>query len=100
VQLPKDRLELQAKVDVVKDMDMHTKVKQFGVNMQEQMIIVRRPFFDFMDSHKFLKPRTCLLSCWILKDLSLVGDYSGHFLAIEIACAYNSQFLLPTFNNL
>jgi hypothetical protein len=33
VQLSKDRLELQAKVDVVKDMDMHTKVKQFGVNM-------------------------------------------------------------------
>jgi hypothetical protein len=35
VQLSKDRLELQAKVDVVKDMDMDTKVKQFGVNMQE-----------------------------------------------------------------
>ncbi len=60
VQLSKDRLELQAKVDVVKDMDMHTKVKQFGVNMQEQVIIVRRPFLDFMDSFKFSKAHNML----------------------------------------
>jgi hypothetical protein len=60
VQLSKDRLELQAKVDVVKDMDMHTKVKQFGVNMQEQVIIIGRPFLDFMDSFKFSKAHNML----------------------------------------
>ncbi len=102
VQLSKDRLELQAKVDVVKNMDMDTKVKQFGVNMQEQVIIVCRPFLDFMDSFKFAKTHNML--AFMLdpkfKDLSLVGNYAGHFLAIEITCAYNSQFLLPTFKSL
>jgi hypothetical protein len=33
VQLSKDRLDLQAKLDVAKDMDMHMKVKQLGANM-------------------------------------------------------------------
>jgi hypothetical protein len=65
VQLSKDRLELQAKVNVVENMDMCTKVKQLGVNMQEQVIIVLMPFFDFMDSLKILKA-CCLFSCLIL----------------------------------
>jgi hypothetical protein len=75
VQLSKDRLELQAKVDVVKDMDMHTKVKQLGVNMQEQMIIVHRSFLDFMDSFKFSKAHNMfnLMLDPIFKDLKFSG---------------------------
>ncbi len=77
-------------------------VKQFGVNMQEQVIVVLKPFLDFMDSFKFYKAHNMLafmLDPWF-KDLSLVGDCVGHFLTIEISCACNSQFLLPTFKNL
>jgi hypothetical protein len=55
VQLCKEKLGLQAKVDVVKDMDMHIKVKQVGANMQEQITIIFRPFFGFMDCFKFLR---------------------------------------------
>ncbi len=51
----KDRLELQVEVNVVEGMDMCTKEKQLGVNMQQQVIIVLMPFFDFMDSLKILK---------------------------------------------
>jgi hypothetical protein len=81
VQLSKDRLELQSKVDVVKDMDMHTKVKQFGVNMHEQVIIVCRPFFDFMDSLKISKAHNMLTLMLDprFKDLSLVEDYASNF---------------------
>ncbi len=55
MQLSKEKLGLQAKVDVVKDVDMHMKVKQVVANMQEQITIVFRPLFDFMDCFKFLK---------------------------------------------
>jgi len=30
------------------------------------------------------------------KDLSLVGDYVGHYFAIVIAFAYDREFVLPT----
>jgi hypothetical protein len=53
-------------------------------------------FLKFFKAHNML----ALMLDPRFKDLSLVGDYDGHFLAIEIACAYNGQFLLPTFNNL
>ncbi len=33
VQLSKDRLILQAEVDVAQEVDMHIKVKQLGANM-------------------------------------------------------------------
>jgi polysaccharide deacetylase 2 family uncharacterized protein YibQ len=49
-----DRLELHVKV-VVEDMDMHTKVKQPGVNLREQVTIAFIPFLDFMDFFKLLK---------------------------------------------
>jgi hypothetical protein len=55
VQLSKEKLGLQAKVDVAKYMDMHIKVKQVGAKMREQITIVFKPFFDFMDCFKFLK---------------------------------------------
>ncbi len=53
MQLSKEKLGLQAKVDVAKDMDMHIKVKQVDANMREQITITFRPFFDFMDCFKF-----------------------------------------------
>jgi hypothetical protein len=34
------------------------------------------------------------------KDLNLVGNYVGHFSAIEIAYAYDKKVLLPTFKTL
>ncbi len=80
VQLFKYRLDLQAKVDVVEDMDMCMKVKQLGANMRLQVAIVLRPFLDFMDSFKLFKTHNVLVlmldPCF--KDLSLVGDYVGH----------------------
>ncbi len=48
VQLSKNRLELWAKVDVANDMDMCTKMKQLGVEMQKQIVIVSRLFHDFI----------------------------------------------------
>jgi hypothetical protein len=60
VQISKDRLKLQAKVDVPKDMDMCTKVKQFGTNMWEQVANILRPFLDFMDCFKILKVHNML----------------------------------------
>jgi len=44
-----------SKIDVIEDMDMCTKVKQLGINMWEQVTIVFRPFFDFMDVFKVSK---------------------------------------------
>jgi hypothetical protein len=37
-----------------------------------------------------------MLGPWF-KNLSLVGDYVGHFLAIEITTAYDRKFFLSTF---
>jgi hypothetical protein len=34
------------------------------------------------------------------KDLSLVGDYVGHYFAIGIAFAYDREFVLPTLKTL
>jgi hypothetical protein len=59
VQLSKEKLDLQAKIDVVKEMDLHMKVKQLGVNIQLQVAIVLTPFLDFMDFFNYLKPTIC-----------------------------------------
>jgi hypothetical protein len=58
VYLFKDRLDLQAKVDVAKDMDMRMKMKQFA-NMQLQVAFVLRPFLDFMYSFELSKSPQC-----------------------------------------
>ncbi len=55
MKLTKEKLELQAKVDASKEMDMHTKVKKLGANMREQIALVLRPFLDFMDCFKLFK---------------------------------------------
>jgi hypothetical protein len=60
VQISKDRLKLQAKIDVPKDMDMCTNMKQLGTNMWEQVAIILRPFLDFMDCFKILKVHNML----------------------------------------
>jgi hypothetical protein len=57
VQLSKNRLELWAKVDVAKDMDMCTKMQQLGVKMQKQIVIVLRLFHDFITNFMFLKKK-------------------------------------------
>jgi hypothetical protein len=76
----KYKLNLQAKVDVVEDMDMCMKVKQLGANMRLQVAIVLRPFLDFMDSFKLFKTHDMLVLILdpFFKDLNLVGDYVGH----------------------
>jgi len=51
--LIKKKLELQAKVNATKEMDMCMKVKQLSANMWGQVVINMRPFLDFMD---FFKP--------------------------------------------
>jgi hypothetical protein len=50
VNLFKERMKFQAKIDAIKEMDMHMKVKQLNVNMQKQVTIIQRPFLDFMYS--------------------------------------------------
>ncbi len=83
---------MQAKVDVVEDMDMCMKVKQLGANMWLQVAIVLKPFLDFMDSFKLFKTHDVLVLMLDLcfKDLSLVGDYVGHAWTIEIATTYDT----------
>jgi hypothetical protein len=90
-------LALHVKV-VVQDMDMHTKVKQFGVNMRKQMTINLIPFLDFMDSLKLFKAYNmfALMLYPQLKDLNLVRNYIDHSSTIDIANAYDNQFLIPT----
>jgi hypothetical protein len=69
---------------------------------ENQVTIVFRPFLDFMDTFKLFKTPNMLvlmLDPWF-NDLNTLGNYVGHFLAIEIASAYDSQFLLPTFKSL
>ncbi len=48
VNLSKEKLELQAEIDAIENMDMHMKMKQLNANMQRQVTIVLRPFLDFM----------------------------------------------------
>jgi hypothetical protein len=85
VKLTKEILELQAEVDAIEKMDMCTKVKKLGANMQ-QVLHVLRPFFDFMDCFKLFKAHNmvALMLDLQFKDLSLVGDYVGHSSVIEI----------------
>ncbi len=97
VQISKDRLKSQAKVDVPKDMDMCTKVKQLGTNMWKQSTIILRPFLYFVDCFKILNGHNMLafmLDPWF-KDLSLMGDHVGHVSIIEIIVAY---MIVPTSN--
>jgi hypothetical protein len=66
------------------------------------MNIVFRPFLDFMDSFKLSKAHNmfALMLDPYFKDLSLMGDSVGQFLAIEIVSAYENQFLFPTLKSL
>lgn len=52
VKLSKETLELQAKIDAIEKMDMHMTMKQLGANMQGQVIIILKPFLDFIFSFK------------------------------------------------
>ncbi len=74
--------------------DMHTKMKQLGINMWQQVTnIVLRPLFDFiMDSFKVSKTHNMfvLMLNPQFKDLHLVGNYVGHFSTIKIATTYDS----------
>jgi len=83
---------------VVEDMDMHTKVKQLGVNMREQMTSVLILFLDFMDSFKLFKTYNmfALMLYPQFEDLNIVKDYVDHSSTIDIANAYDNQFLIPT----
>jgi hypothetical protein len=58
MQFSKNRLELWAKVDVAKDMDMCTNMQQLGVKMRKQIVIVSRLFHDFITNFMFLKKNT------------------------------------------
>ncbi len=86
MKLTKEILELQGEVDAIEKMDMCTKVKKLGANMQQQVLHVLRPFFDFMDCFKLSKVHNMVALTLDLrfKDLSLVGNYVGHSFVIEI----------------
>jgi hypothetical protein len=43
-------------------MGMHIKVKQLYANMGEHVVIIFRPFLDFMDSFKFSLKLTLMLA--------------------------------------
>lgn len=66
--------------------------------MTKQVTCVLHPFLGFMNSYNASKAHN--MSALILdlhfKDLNLVGDYIDHTSTIEIACAYDVHFLLPT----
>ncbi len=98
MKLTKDKLELQVELDASEEMDMCIKVKKLGANMWEQVALVVRPFLDFMDCFKHSKAHNMVAFMLDLqfKDLSLVGDYVGHYFAIVIAFAYDREFVLPT----
>lgn len=69
---------------------------------ENQVTIVFRPFLDFMDTFKLFKAHNMfvlMLDPWF-NDLNTLGDYVDHFLIIETASAYDSQFLLTTFKSL
>jgi hypothetical protein len=61
--------------------------------MQKQVDIVLRPFLDLMDCFKLFKVHNmvALMLDLCFKDLSLMGDYVGHFFTIEIVVAYDSS---------
>jgi hypothetical protein len=65
--------------DVAQEMDMRIWVKQLGANMWLQVVIVLRPFLDYMDNFELSKTHNML--AFMLnpqfKDLSLVGNYVG-----------------------
>jgi hypothetical protein len=67
-----------------------------------QVAIVLRPFLDYMDNLELFKTHNML--AFMLnpqfKDLSLVGNYVGQASIIEIASAYDTQFVLPTLKSL
>ncbi len=102
VQVSKDKLDLQAKIDVVKEMDLHMKVKQLGVNMQLHVAIVLRPLLDLMDFFKLSKTHNMLALMLNpqFKDKSLVKDYVAHASTIEIVVVYDTQFLFPIIKKL
>jgi hypothetical protein len=45
-------LELQAKIDAIEKMDIHMTIKQLSANRQGQVIIILKPFLDFIFSFK------------------------------------------------
>jgi hypothetical protein len=55
-------------------MEMCTKVKKLGANMQQQVRHVLRPFFDFMDCFKLYKAHNMVALTLDLqfKDFNLV----------------------------
>jgi len=61
VQFAKERLELQTKMDDVKELDMCMKVKQLGMNMQKQVNVVLQPFLTSWIFSNLPKPTTWLL---------------------------------------
>jgi hypothetical protein len=73
---------------------MHTKVKQLGINVWQQVTnIILRPLFDFiMDSFKVSKFHNMLALMLDpqFKDLHLVGNYIDHFSTIKIVTTYDS----------
>jgi hypothetical protein len=81
---------------------MCIRVKQYGANMRLRVVIVLKPFLNFMDSFKLFKTHN-MLALMIdprFKDLNLVGNYVGQASTTEIASAYDTHFLLPTFKAL
>jgi hypothetical protein len=81
---------------------MCSKVKLFSVNMHIQVVIVFRPFIDFMNNFKLSKVHNMLmlmLDLWF-KDLNLVGEYVGQEATIEIVAIYDNQFFLPLLKTL
>jgi hypothetical protein len=70
--------------------------------MGEQVPIVLKPFFHFMDFFKLFKNYNMLalmLDPWFL-NLHLLGDYVGHALAISIANTYDANLPFPTLKTL
>jgi len=61
VQLGKENLELQEKIDVAQELDMCMKFKQLGVNMQEQVNLVFNPSLISLIFSNLLKLTTYLV---------------------------------------
>jgi hypothetical protein len=96
------KFEVRNRIDAIKNMDMHMKVKQLNVNMQRQVTIILRPFLDLMYFFNPTKVHNMVIFMLDprLKDLSLVVDYVGHFFTIKIAIVYDIEFFLPTLKTL
>lgn len=83
-------------------MDICYEVKLFGANMHIHVVIVFRPFLDFMNNFKLSKARNMLmlmLDIWF-KDFNLVGEYVGQEATIEIVAIYDNQLFLPLLKTL